>query len=375
MLTDHQSYTFKALQSKTGVPIEIVSGVRELPDRREQGWSLPNVDGLHVSYLPHTGWWRDGMSILRRNEKAIHLFNGLWGDRRLFLFLLEAQRRGICAGLVTESYSEKALGYYKDETGFSIRMKAFIRPFLYRLAGVLVARKLQVVFAISEKAVNQFEHIGVSRQVICPFGYFVPQAAATGISMPSVADEGAKLRIVFVGALIERKGLRILIDVMESCHQRQMDVHLDVYGPGDSCVFDDVDLVSYRGVIPFGASQSVIANYDLLFLPSMYDGWGVVVNEALMQGVPALLSDQVGAKTLIEKSGAGHIFRIGCNESVVNVLQELIDNPGKLSAWKQAAKSFRSELSPEKAAEYMYKSLQHYTGQGKGAGVSAPWYR
>ncbi len=351
VLTDHQSHTLRALQNITQEQIPIVSGVKALTERKGQGWTEPDTTGLDVRYLPSSGWWREGVSVLQENPDAIHLFNGLWADRRFFFLLLEAQRRGIRTGLVTESYAEVAVGYLREEAVLKGHVKAILRPWLYRLAGLLVAKRLCAVFAISEKAVQQFSRIGVRKETIFPFGYFVPAMTNDYRKYPGRAQV---LRLIFVGSLIKRKGIQTLIEAVEICREQGSDVSLDVYGPGDTSMLVGTKAVHYRGVIPFGEAQRVIAGYDLLVLPSLYDGWGVVVNEALLQGVPVIVSDQVGAKALVEKSGAGSVVVTDNAVALAACLKEVALDVERLQEWKSAAAVFREYLTPELAARYMY---------------------
>jgi glycosyltransferase involved in cell wall biosynthesis len=43
-------------------------------------------------------------------------------------------------------------------------------------------------------------------------------------------------------------------------------------------------------------------------LPSRFDGWGAVVNEALMVGTPVICSDRCGASDVIENGRNGYVF-------------------------------------------------------------------
>jgi len=370
VLTDHQSHTLRALQEVAGEPVVIISGVKVLKERKGQGWTEPDTTGLDVRYLPSSGWWREGVSILQEDPLAIHLFNGLWGDRRFFFFLLEAQRRGIKTGLVTEPYSEVATGYLNEESTLKNHVKVILRPWLYRLAGFLVAKKLHAVFAISEKAVQQFLKIGVRKECMFPFGYFVPAMENDRREPP---EQVPGLRLVFVGSLIKRKGIQTLVEAMKACHEQGVDVSLDVYGPGDESMLASAEAVRYRGVIPFGEAQRVIAAYDLLVLPSLYDGWGVVVNEALLQGVPALVSDQVGARALVEKSGAGAVVTADDAVALAAYLKDLSLHADRLRVWKGAADTFRTCLMPEVGARYLYDGVC-YTAQEANKKPENPWY-
>jgi len=120
------------------------------------------------------------------------------------------------------------------------------------------------------------------------------------------------------------------------------------------------ECVTYKGMIPFGQAQAVIAEYDALILPSLHDGWGVVVNEALLQGVPAIVSSHVGAKCMLEHSGAGLVFRSGDLCSLVQVMKEFVFNLQLRMVLKSKAKQVGLLITPEHAAQYMKNVLKCY---------------
>ena len=67
-----------------------------------------------------------------------------------------------------------------------------------------------------------------------------------------------------------------------------------------------------------------IARHDLFLLPSRFDGWGAVVNEALMCGVPVVCSDNCGAAELLGESWRGEVFRTGSAAGLKDILQRWI---------------------------------------------------
>lgn len=66
--------------------------------------------------------------------------------------------------------------------------------------------------------------------------------------------------------------------------------------------------IEYCGTMENKQVQSFIANCDILVLPSVYDGWGAVVNEALIQGTPVVCSEDCGASTLLKDKWRGETF-------------------------------------------------------------------
>lgn len=355
VLTDHQSHTMRALQKHMDKPLVIVSGVKELGERKAQGWTVPDIHDLNVCYLPQVGWWKEGLAILDEHADAVHMFNSMWGDRRFFPLLLVAQWRGLSTVLITEPYAEVGVGYLREGLYWAESIKAKLRPFLYGCAGLLVAKKLLAVFAISVKAEEQFENIGVTKGKIFPFGYFIPRLQVNRKSQLNYGDE--YIHMIFVGSIIERKGVYILIKAMQICVNEGVKVRLDIYGSGNSDLLTDVEGVSYQGIIPFGKAQQVIANYDILVLPSLHDGWGVVVNEALLQGIPAIVSDQVGAKALIEKSGSGAVVASNDARALADMFIKISDNPYLLQKWKVNAQQNQDNLEPAYAARFLHEKL------------------
>jgi glycosyltransferase involved in cell wall biosynthesis len=71
--------------------------------------------------------------------------------------------------------------------------------------------------------------------------------------------------------------------------------------------------------------QNQIPNYlynsDVLVLPSLYDGWGAVVNEALQAGCYVICSDACGACMLLEKNpNLGRAFKAGDEKELADCL-------------------------------------------------------
>lgn len=373
VLTEHQAHTFGYLGALSGEPVEYVLGTRALVERQVQGWTEMDLSGLSIHDLPRNGWWQFGKKLITQFPGAVHVFNGMWGDRRFFPLLVYAQRLGIRTCLITEPYAESAVSYFSKQLGFLDKFKSAARPWVYKLAGALVVRRMTAVFAISVKALKQFEAVGFSQVKIFPFGYFVPAMVnQLDVARPKVTSGG--LRLVFVGSLIERKGLSTLVEAVELCNESGRNVSLDVYGPGASGAMQTPDaLISCRGSIPFGEAQRVIRKYDALVVPSLHDGWSVVVNEALLQGVPVICSDAVGAGVLVQKSGAGSIFPVADASALALVITELIRDPDRLVVWHSKANGMGDWLSPAVAAKYQMDCLQFALGQSDLRPV-APWY-
>lgn len=372
-LTEHQAYTFIALQSFAGEPIEFVVSELEIEVRKSQGWTAFDFGELSVHDLGGRGWWSRGVALINRYPDAIHLFNGMWSNGRFFLLLLYAQTKSARIGLITEPYADKFVSYFDERPNCVDKIKQWVRPLAYRILGGLLSRRIGMVFAISKKAVSQFKTLGFSYDQVFPYGYFVPPALvppSDDIDSPRTKT----LKLVFVGSLIARKGLSSLLQAIQSCRDQGCDVALDIFGPGDpSAYHGDISGIEFRGAIPFGKVQSMVHQYDALILPSLHDGWGVVVNEALLQGVPVLVSSECGSKALVMSSGAGEVFIANDWVGIAKLITKICKSPDLLLKWRSAAADYRETLFPSVAGNYLYQCLL-YSMTGAGAKPEAPWY-
>ena len=377
VLTDHQSYTLEALQQLGDCTLNVYVAKKVHAEREAQGWINQHASTLNAEEIPGKGWVKFALQHLREHRDAVHLFGSPFEQTKLIVILLLAVAMGLRVYLISEPYSLKSAGYLSDKWQYINWLKAKLRPFLYGIYGALLSQRISGVFAISCLAVSQYQRMGVGREKIFPFGYFVPfQKQAYSVNT-YIADPFKKdLKIVFVGNLIATKGLDILIGAVTKLNKQGFSVFLDVYGPGNLNKYNfNHSSVRYCGVIQFGNAQEVISAYDLLVLPSRYDGWGVVVNEALMAGVPVFCSNQVGASAVVEKWECGTTFLSENESELVGKLKELMMHPERLSDMRLAASKAGKLLDPMVAGQYMFNIISQDSMLSlKRKKIKSPWY-
>lgn len=379
VLTDHQSYTLSALQEAGDCVLKIYVANMVHVERQAQGWVNQHASSLAPEIIPKKGWFKFVTRHLRENRDAVHLFGSPFEQPKLIIALLLAVAQGLRVYLISEPYSPISAGYQNDKRQYIGLIKAKLRPFLYGMYGVLIRRRIAGVFAISCLAVEQYKRIGIAMEKIFPFGYFVPcqeKDCSKEISARALSAKKSELKIVFVGNLIARKGLDILIESVRNLNNQGLSLSLDAYGPGDPSRYDfDSSVVRYCGLIRFGNSQAVISEYDVLVLPSRYDGWGVIVNEALMAGVPVICSNQVGAGAVVEKWQCGAIFASEDESDLAIKLKELLLDPLLLNNMSLAASKAGSFLDPKVAGRYMADVIsQDFVAAAMRTIPVCPWY-
>jgi glycosyltransferase involved in cell wall biosynthesis len=162
----------------------------------------------------------------------------------------------------------------------------------------------------------------------------VPYGADQTIFQPRQSAPPPSFRMIFAGQLSLRKGVKSLLDALALAGRP--DWQIDFFGPDSGEVSPDVK--SYSGPTPLhfhgAVSQSALADAlragSVLVLPSWEEGFGLVVPQALNCGIPAIVSDRVGAKDLIQHRVNGSIFPVGNAAALAAELAWWAENPRTL---------------------------------------------
>jgi glycosyltransferase involved in cell wall biosynthesis len=138
---------------------------------------------------------------------------------------------------------------------------------------------------------------------------------------------GEETRFLFVGRLIERKGLDVLFEAFANVDGGELWI------AGDGPLRDSVEVHAAQDprITTFGhvAGQDLVdlyAQVDALVVPSLYEAWGLVVHEALASGLSVITTDQVGAADDLLDSGVnGYIVPAGSVEGTADAMRKLAE--------------------------------------------------
>jgi len=142
-------------------------------------------------------------------------------------------------------------------------------------------------------------------------------------------SRGHELKLVFAGQLSLRKGVRFLLEALRKIDDPAISV--DFYGHRMAEVERDlakgagVSELRFHGPVSQPDLAKALQSADLLVLPSVEEGFGLVVAQALACGCPCLVSDAVGAKDLIKPGTNGGIARTRDPESWAEQIVALRD--------------------------------------------------
>jgi len=180
-------------------------------------------------------------------------------------------------------------------------------------------------------------------------------AKANNLRIPGI---NTKYNFIFVGRLVEVKNLPLLIQAFENIKKQVSQANdwgLVILGDGD---LKD-ELVMLNSHIPSlyflpSVSWNEVPDYfavsSVLVLPSTSEAWGLVVNEAMICGLPVIVSDHCGsAKDLVKENGI--IFKSENLESLQNAMEYMILNTEKLQIMGENSKRIIKDFCVDKVSK------------------------
>jgi glycosyltransferase involved in cell wall biosynthesis len=214
------------------------------------------------------------------------------------------------------------------------------------------------ILTCSEFAADTYRAAGVPDSKIYPvlLGADLP----SGVSRSRRAE--ATCRFVFVGSLTRLKAVDILLDVFEEFQQARVPATLTLIGGvSDGALAARAKRIPNTTCRPFLPQPGLfeeVAKYDVLVLPSRFESFGMVVPEAMAAGVPALVSDHVGAKCIIEKHpGSGWI--VPCDTVAIREkMLELVNNRDRVASAAVIARRAAQDYSWAKYRERIVATIQ-----------------
>jgi glycosyltransferase involved in cell wall biosynthesis len=360
----YQGDMFRALIDSGQVDLEVVYAKSLTPDRLQLGWH-DDLKGYPHRFINKRAPKLDAVRIARSQRHRIHIINGIWAEP------------SFAAALLTLALAGSKYVIYSEAPDPTVA-RAAVKRMLQERVGPLLAAEAMGVLPVSSLGFDFFKRLGVPEAAIFPFGYFRSRARWTDHS--GYFKDEAKIEIVFAGQIIERKGLDILLDALGPVFDEYPSLTLSVIGDGDMLprlrrlVQERLltERVTFEGVIPPERIPARLAVADLLVLPSRWDGWGVVVNEAFSVGIPAVVSDRCGAADLIENGQNGYVFRSEDADALRTALRSFLSSKWEWSGFRARSIEVGDRISVEAVAPYLVDCLRHMTG-ALDRRPTAPW--
>jgi len=350
----YQAPFFRALAASPGIDLRVLYAV--LPSPQEQGvgferafeWDVPLLDGYPWSVVE---------GVQRRT--------GSVGFRDLAAPALRTQLAALKPGCVLVTGWQSRILIQAARASNSLRVPALVRgesndlrrrPLWVRLAHRWYFRRFAAFLAIGRANRRLYAAAGVPEDRI----FDVPYAVDNERFCRTAADlrprrtelrrawsvDGGTFCALFAGKLQSKKRPLDLLEALEIARRAHGDLRLLVVGSGEledelrSRARDRRLPVTFAGFLNQSEISSAYVAADALVLPSdTGETWGLVVNEAMVSGLPAIVSDAVGCREdLITDGGTGFSFPVGNVAALSACITTLARDPIRAAAMGEAAR-------------------------------------
>ena len=312
-------------------------------DRQALGWTTPELGNTTLITDPDAQLVRQ--LITTQPADSIHVIAGARGTqlgRTVARFCIDHKSR---MGIITESPDPRGLA-------------GILRYFKYRLERHGRGRHFDFILAMGNSGQNWFLRCGYPPNAVFPFLYVVdPPDNPVPVSNPGTFN------IVFVGRLVDLKGVDLLIKALQGLDGFMLNIIGD--GPlraslEQRALHTGIEKrVHWHGQLDNTQVRNHIAGADLLILPSRKDGWGAVINEALSAGTPVVCSDACGAGSLITNDLLGQTYAVEDHQSLHKIIQRRIESGGPGESDRRQIRAMTSYIDPIPVARYFERVMQH----------------
>lgn len=292
ILSMHQSAFLRELARHSDTNVTLVVEEEAEVGRAKQGWQQPDFGKCSIVLSPDEQRLYELTSLC----EAVHVFTGMCAFP-----MVERAFKMSCSipGIRRMVYSEpwRADGWHGR-----------LRRLYYRWLAWKYSNKVEVFLLTGKLGVDSYAQAGFPREKCHEWGYFTEKPNMTPI--PELPIKHSIPRLIFIGTWDVRKNILGLVCALKSISQPFECLLLgDGYlHPQVEAEVGDDSRFRLVGNVPNTQIGGWLSACDVLILPSIFDGWGAVVNEALMCGTRALVSDRCGAASLIASRKHGAVF-------------------------------------------------------------------
>ena len=329
---------------------------QELTDgRKKLGWKINEIDGVRVLIKPSE---QQIIKIIEDNYMAYHCLSGINVYPSASLALKHLVKRGVKFSIYSEQFKKQ---------GF----KGLLRKFKSKVEFKKYGRYIKGVYAIGDDAVKWYKKAGYNSKLIHQWIYFSELFATPLIERDN--------NFLFVGELSDRKNILKLIDTFLKIKFTNS-VKLKIVGSGIlkekilHASLKHPDKIEYLGVLSTEAVREEMTKSKVLILPSIFDGWGAVINEALLSGCYCITSDNCGSKTLFRNNSfLGKSFSLKKKHDLNLILKETVEETNQING-EEIKLWARKNLDVSIAVDYFLKTLE-YCKNTTTIKPKAPWLK
>ncbi|MEM0519056.1 glycosyltransferase [Aequorivita flava] len=311
IVSPHQSFLIRELAERHEVILAVLKEVSI--ERVKQGWSRPDTGRAEVIVLENQ---QIANKIKENNTDAINIFSGIANYKIIDKVFRETNNDDFNVVIV--------------EAGSIIGWQRHFRKLIYRIKAFIYRDKIDVILAMGNLGAEWYSSVGFSKEKIHRFQYFTELPKIEELNISKL--ECVSPVFLFIGQLIDRKNIIQLVKAMNGLKSYEWRLNIIGDGPQRTRLKDLItalgleNRITLYGNMDNTDAMNFLVNSDYLVLPSKFDGWGAVINEALSRGVKVITNENCGASCIVKEIQWGIVYRTNnLNDLQKALLNEVIN--------------------------------------------------
>lgn len=341
-------------------------------DRESVGWNSRDFVSARILILDESSENEAELAALvDSHADAVHVFLGF--DPRYLRQLREHYTASTRPRIVVMAERPGVYGPEPQRT-----LKRILQPKRSRYIRVRWNGTTAAYLPLGQLGVSAALRAGWPAHKVYPFMYcpeLFPQTESAADPQP----KGGPVRLLYVGRFSRyTKGIDTLMRAVEHLPADGWSIDF-VGGYGEytkqTIAWTQEDSKRrYLGSWPPQEVGARMTNYDVCVVPSRFDGWNVLINQALNAKIGVITTDQAVSHELVEASGAGLVVPAEDPILLAEALTSAITDPTLAQSWASLAESYVARISPDAVANYFLEILDFTFGfQSVASRPQCPW--
>ncbi|AEE50743.1 glycosyltransferase family 4 protein [Haliscomenobacter hydrossis] len=146
------------------------------------------------------------------------------------------------------------------------------------------------------------------------------------------------VKFICIGNLALHKGTHLILEAWQKLKPKQAELHFYGHSMLNSTFLKNLESsIFIHGFTPPTQLQAIYMAADALVFPTLCDGFGMVISEALACGCPVITTTNAGGADYIQSSQNGFVIPPGDVAAIQEKISWCLDNRAKLGEMRQLA--------------------------------------
>jgi len=224
----------------------------------------------------------------------------------------------------------------KGNTKSKAMLSYFITKIIYKL-------KHEAIHTVSDSVKEDIKKFGIKKPI------YVINNAIPIYTLEHVTTN--PLQLIYVGRLVFHKNIQVIIKALKLVKKSCPNVSLVIVGQGNSKkdlerLVSELDLnqnVKFKGLVSENEKNKLVAQSAALLLPSLHEGFGIVILEAFAQKKPVLVSNIRPMSDVVEQNKTGLLISAKDEKEWSKAIEYILEDPKRMSEMGESGKKVLQE--------------------------------